>query len=495
MAQLRNDPFTLGIASGEPTADGMVLWTRLAPQPLQSDGGMPQRRVPVRWEIFADDALRQRVLAGEVLAHPELAHSVHVEVSGLASDRPYWFRFLCDGIASPAGRTRTAPAPGSTAEKLRFCFASCQKYEAGFYAAWSHVVADEPDLILFLGDYIYEGAPAPGGVRLHLNPEPMDLAGYRIRYATYKLDGQLQAAHAAAPWAVTWDDHEVANDYAGLFGQNNEPVEAFRRRRAAAYQAYYEHLPLRATTRTRLAEMRLYRSLQWGRLAQFQIVDDRQYRSSRPCQPPELSERHQHYQETTADCPERTDPARSYLGAGQEHWLMDQLGKTRATWNILAQQTLMMPYRRRDEAHPEQPLGQFSIDTWSGYPATRERILARWQEARVSNPLVVSGDIHSFVSGELYAERQPGKSIAPEFVGGAISSTSHDPYLKEDAARQPGFRFTEIGVRGYGRVDVTARECQVAFRGMRDSRVPNSEAYDLARFTVEAGSPAVHRLG
>lgn len=263
----RDAIFTLGVASGEPTADGMVLWTRLAPAPLQPDGGMPRRVVPVRWEVFADEHGRRPVRSGETLASPALGHSVHVEVDGLAPDRFYWFRFVADGQASAMGRTRTSPAAGAMVDRLRFCFGSCQKYENGYYGAWANAVADDPDLILFLGDYIYEADPSVGTIRRHLNPEAVDLAGYRVRYATYRLDPQLQAAHAIAPWAVTWDDHEVANDYAGLIDQRNGDPQAFARRRAAAYQAYYEFMPLRRRSRPRGADMRLYRTLDWGRLA------------------------------------------------------------------------------------------------------------------------------------------------------------------------------------------------------------------------------------
>ena len=247
--------FPFGVASGEPSADGMVLWTRLARDPLADDGGMPRTRVPVRWEVFADEALTLPVRAGNAVADPRWGHSVHVEVSGLAPSRTYWYRFLAGGNASAVGRTRTAPATGAMAERLRFCFGSCQKYENGFYGAWANAVADDPDLIVFLGDYIYEANPSVGTIRTHLNPEPVDVAGYRVRYATYRLDPLLQAAHATAPWIVTWDDHEVANDYAGLLDRQNDDPTVFAQRRAAAYHVYYEFTPLRASARPMGAAM------------------------------------------------------------------------------------------------------------------------------------------------------------------------------------------------------------------------------------------------
>ena len=306
-SRIRENPFTLGVASGEPTPDGMVLWTRLAPRPLDPDGGMGPSSVVVRWEIALDPGFRRMVRSGRVLATPEAGHSVHVELTGLRSDQDYWYRFMVHGGTSPVGRTRTAPRRDSRPERLRLCFASCQKYESGLYGAYRHMVEDQPDLVLFLGDYIYEGKPgSANAVRLHLNPEPMDVAGYRVRYATYKSDPMLQAAHAVAPWAVIWDDHEVSNDYGGARDQDGGDPVAFLRRRAAAYQAYYEHMPLRRRAIPVGPDMLLYRSLNWGRLAQIQLVDDRQYRSEPVCRPPKAGRG-----KLISDCDDRRDPGRS----------------------------------------------------------------------------------------------------------------------------------------------------------------------------------------
>jgi hypothetical protein len=200
-----SDPFKLGVASGYPAPDGFVLWTRLVGA---------QEPVRVRWEIFADDALRKVVASGDATAEAEWAHSVHEEAKGLEPGRPYWYRFTAGDAQSPVGRTRTAPMAASTPERLRFAFASCQQYEQGYYGAYRHMVADELDLAVFLGDYIYESSWGRDHVRKHDAPEPYTLADYRGRYQLYKSDPDLQAAHAAMPWIVTWDDHEVDNDYA-----------------------------------------------------------------------------------------------------------------------------------------------------------------------------------------------------------------------------------------------------------------------------------------
>jgi alkaline phosphatase D len=403
-----------------------------------------------------------------------------VEVAGLKPGREYWYRFTAGGHASPVGRTRTAPAPGAEVRRLRLAYGSCQKYEAGYWGAYDHLVADDPDLVLFLGDYIYEQAASDKGVRRHPGPEPVDLAGYRVRYGSYKSDPKLKAAHAAAPWMVTWDDHEVENDYGGDQDRANSDPAAFLRRRAAAYQAYYEHMPLRRRSMPVGPQMLLYRSLDWGSLAQLQFLDTRQHRPHRTCDA--VSD-----VKWIPDCPERTDPARSLLGAAQERWLMDTLGASTARWNLLAQQYPMGEIQRPT---PEGP--RYSNDGWSGYAQTQRRILERWRDAQVSNPVVLGGDIHCFIAGELALE--PGRPIASEFVGGSISSLgAPNSDLQALMGFNPHMTFAEGEHRGYGRVEITADGCDVAFRAIDSALVPSSPVRDLARFHVEAGRPGLQR--
>jgi len=477
--------FPFGVASGEPTSDGMVLWTRLARQPLAADGGMTRTPVPVRWEVYADERTTRPVAAGNALADPAWGHSVHVEVAGLAPGRPYWYRFSALGEVSAVGRTRTAPAAGTMVDRLRFCFGSCQKYENGYYGAWANAVADDPDLIVFLGDYIYEANPSVGTIRTHINPEVFDLAGYRIRYATYRLDPQLQATHAAAPWIVTWDDHEVANDYAGMLDQGHGDPVAFARRRAAAYQTYWEFMPLRRRARPVGSAMRLYRTVDWGALAQFQVLDDRQYRSGRACMPPGVVAGHRTGPSVVADCAELHDPHRTLLGWDQERWLRDALGRTRARWNVLAQQTQLTPYPRRDPDLPEDGRRLHTVDTWDGYSATRDRIVARWTEAQVSNPLTIGGDIHAFVASDVVHR---DRVVAPCFVGGSITTFAGDRLLAANTSESAAYRFARNDVRGYGRIDLTPRGADAVFRAIRNPDDPRTAAYDLARYRVEAGS-------
>jgi alkaline phosphatase D len=464
----------------------MVLWTKLAPRPFELAGGMPPEPVRVRWTVAEDDAFARVVRRGAAVATPEAGHAVHVEVDGLQPGRPYWYRFEADGELSPVGRTRTTPAVGAPVERLRLAFGSCQKYETGHFGAYAHMVGDAPDLVLFLGDYIYEQDPGgAGAIRLHPNPEPKDLAGYRVRYAAYKSDPMLRAAHAAAPWMVIWDDHEVENDYRGDRDQDDGDPAAFLLRRAAAYQAYYEHLPLRRRSRPVGPAMQLYRSLDWGSLAQFQFVDDRQYRGLRPCRAPGSGRG-----KLIPDCPERRDPARSLLGTAQETWLLDTLGRSRAQWNVLAQQTLFGGAEFRDPAAPAAPA--YSSDGWDGAPASRARILQRWREAKVANPVALGGDIHAFAAGDL-RERPDAPVLGTEFVGGSISSLGTDADgARRMTALNPHVRFFDGSLRGYGLVDIAPARTDVVFRALADARQPSTSVRDLARFTVESGRPGVH---
>ena len=478
-ARMADSPFGLGVASGEPTPDGMVLWTRLVTRPQEIGGGMTPAPVAVRWEITEDEGLRRVVARGRTLARAEAGHSVHVEVRGLRPGRAYWYRFIAGGHSSPVGRTRTTPAPGATVDRLKLAYASCQKFSAGYFSAHAALAAEAPDLVLFLGDYIYEEAHTGKGVRAHPVAEPTDLAGYRHRYAWYKADTDLQAAHAAAPWMVTWDDHEVANDYGDDQDRTNPDPAVFLKRRAAAYQAFYENMPLRRTQRPVGPDMLLYRSRGWGDLARVQMLDTRQYRNHRTCDAVSDGKR------IPLDCPERSDPARSLLGKDQERWLQDDFRASRARWNLMGQQYLMEQLITR--------LGRVGNDGWDGYVASRRRVLEGWRDARVSNPVVLGGDIHCFFAGDL-ALTPDGPPVASEFVGGSISSLGAEASdIRLLLAANRRLTFGEGETRGYGRVDLTPKTCTVTFRGVENALVAKSTVRDLAKFVVEDGQAGVKR--
>ncbi|HET7607196.1 MAG TPA: alkaline phosphatase D family protein, partial [Gammaproteobacteria bacterium] len=396
-----DDPFTLGLASGYPEPTGVVLWTRLAPQPLVPGGGMPAAPVAVDWEVGSDEALRSVVRRGTVQATPDSAHSVHVEVAGLTPARDYWYRFTSGGARSAVGRTRTAPASGTLPNRLTLAVACCQHFEQGHYAAYRAIAADAPDLVVHVGDYIYEGSGTKQ-VRAHDAPECYTLDDYRQRYAIYKSDPHLKAAHAAGPWMLTTDDHEVANNYAGEHSQLFTPPEVFLRRRAAAYKAYYEHQPLPRVMAPSEGRMRLYTSRAFGELAALHMLDGRQYRSPQACPPLPL-----------VACDELYGRERTMLGGEQEQWLRGALAASSARWNLLGQQTVLAHF----DQSGSDPRAYWA-DAWNGYPAARERLVATLLERPVANPVVFSGDIHAFLVNDVHAQALDNDSpiVAAELV-------------------------------------------------------------------------------
>lgn len=470
-----DDPFSLGVASGDPSADGMVLWTRLAPKPLEG-GGMPRRNVRVEWEVATDDRMRRIVKRGTAVARPELAHSVHVEVRGLNPSRWYWYRFRVGPTLSPVGRTRTAPARGARLDKLSFAFASCQNYEDGFYTAHRHMAGEDLDLVIFLGDYIYEGGMRPGRTRAHNGAEIYTLDDYRNRYALYKSDPDLRQSHAAFPWVVTWDDHEVDNNYAAALDQDGTASAKFLPRRAAAYQAYYEHMPLRLATMPRGPNMRLYRRLSYGTLAEFSVLDTRQYRTDQPCGDGQKLR-----------CPEAFDRSRSLLGESQERWLLGGLSQSRARWNILAQQVMIS--QTQEVAGTEK---KYQMDNWNGYVAGRQRLLDFFREKKTSNPVVLTGDIHSNWVCDVRADfdAPQSKTIATEFVGTSISSGGDGNNNPAEAERRlranPHLKFYN-GQRGYVRCTVGPERWQSDYRVVEAVTRSDAPVTTRASFVVENG--------
>lgn len=484
---LRHDPFSLGVASGEPTHDGLVLWTRLLPD-HPADAGAPWAGpLTVRWEL-ADDAQFQHIVQrGTATALPALAHSVHVEVTGLQPSRWYHYRFMLGDAVSRTGRTRTAPAPDAPEQRLRLVYASCQRWENGYYAAWRHASADQPDLVLFLGDYIYEN-PSPknssGLARVHSLHVPRNLADYRARYALYKSDPDLQAAHACAPWMVTWDDHEVQNDYAGNHGLGDADWLPLR---AAAWQAYYEHMPLRASSlvSANFQGLQLYRRLTWGRLARLHMLDARQYRNRQACRPPGSRSAGTVHPEA---CSELAGPQRSFLGWQQEAWLQQGLALDGhghgARWSVLAQQTLLSPRHYSS--------GQVPADGWGGYPAARARLLKALAAQPPRNTVVLGGDIHQNYVCNVMTASDDGSApriLASEFCGTSISSRAGTTQDKLDALRHnnPHVLLARSEERGYGLCDITPGQWTTQLRAVRDPLDAGSDAYTLARFVVEDG--------
>jgi alkaline phosphatase D len=476
-------PFSLGVASGEPDAHSVILWTRLAPQPLAPDGGMPASAVPVGWQVAEDENMSRIVRSGTATAEPRWGHSVHVEVTGLQPDRWYWYRFTAGSETSPKGRTRTMPPAGSSPARLRFAFASCQHYETGLFTAFEHMAREDLDLIVHLGDYIYEGAPREKLIRRHAGPECVTLDDYRIRYAQYKTDPAVQAAHAAAPWIVTWDDHEVANNYAADIPQKPVPREEFLRRRAAAYQTYYEMLPLRRSAQPKGPDLQLYRQLEFGQLATFFVLDTRQYRTDQPCG-----------DGTRPPCDEAMRPDATLLGRTQREWLFGGLEKSRASWNILAQQVMMAPVDRA--AGPERAL---SMDQWPGYEFERRNVLRHFRDRGIRNPVILSGDIHTNWANELLTDFDPGnvRPVAVEFVGTAISSGGDGAAEPKNLAalleENPFVKFHNAE-RGYVRCEATPQQWRTDFQTVPFVTRPGAPLQTRATFLVDSGQSRLRRV-
>jgi alkaline phosphatase D len=489
------DPFALGVASGAPRPDGFVLWTRLAPDPLSPDpaapGGMSGGDVPVTYEIASDPAMRDIVRRGTATAERAYAHSVHADVRGLPPGRSYWYRFISGDAASPVGRAMTPVAAGTPLARMRFGFVSCSNYEQGYFSAYRHLADENPDVVMFLGDYIYEYVEqVRPTVRTHSDGiEAATLPTYRNRYAQYRLDADLQRLHAAAPALVTWDDHEVANDYAGKWSQFFDEPELFLRRRAAAYRAFYEHMPVRPIlSRPDGPVMRVYDRFSFGDLLDVSMIDGRQYRSREACYaPPDKGRGHL---ETDALCPERREEGRTMMGFAQEAWLATGLARSKAQWNLIAQDVLMAQLRQKN------PNGNFAYwtDDWDGYPAGRRRLLARIAQTKVSNPVVIGGDIHAFFANDLRVDFDDPNSpvVATEFVGTSITSAG-PPYDLFTAALpdNPHVRFFESRKRGYVSVDLDAKLMTTRMRVVSDVTDPQASVSTLKTFAVESGKPGV----
>lgn len=469
--------FTLGVASGDPMPESVVIWTRLARDPLNG-GGMPQTPVMVNWSVATDESMRKVVRQGTATARPESAHSVHVEVQGLQPHRWYWYRFHVGGDESPVGRTRTAPAQGQALDSFRFAFASCQKYEDGYYTAHQHLAGEDLDLVLHLGDYIYEGKAKDGRVRKHNSAECKTLAAYRNRYAQYKLDPNLQAAHAAHPWAVVPDDHEVDNDYA-----NDKEVKLrvspkeFLQRRAAAYQAYYEHLPFRRLSIPKGPDMQLYRTLSFGDLAAVHLLDTRQFRTDQPCG-----------RKWVERCDEALNPRATMLGKIQEAWLDRQFASSQHKWTVLAQQVPLMQRMR-----PRHGEVHYHMDKWDGYVAARQRLLDSIQRHRPQGLITIAGDVHAGWAGTLKADFADPKSatLGAEFVGTSIASRGDGWEIKKThkgiVDANPHIAFYN-GRRGYTRCDVTPDRWRTDYRIVPYVSQPDAPIETTASFVVERGA-------
>jgi alkaline phosphatase D len=486
-------PFTLGVAAGDPLPDGFVIWTRLAPQPRDPHGGMPIRPIDVRWEVAEDEHFARIARSGTATALPELAHSVHVEVSGLQPRRPYWYRFTINGgEQSPVGRVRTAPAPGDLPERVRIGVAGCQNYEAGFFGAYGYL-AQEPDLdaIFHYGDYIYVGAGGRGAkvngttervvVRANSGKKVMSLDDFRVRYAEYKLDPDLQAAHHAAAFIPSYDDGEVSDAFAGNYDKFGTPPEIFALHRFAAMQAWYEHMPVRRAQFPNLAGLNAVRRLDYGQLVRLHVLDTRGYRTSPPCIGPE-----------DEGCGRQPDVPQTVLGAAQERWLGEGLVNT-ARWNLLAQQILVMPFNSGGANGGRIKVG------WNPYPEARARLVRQIMERKLTNVVIASGDAHQhFVGTVPVRDAAPdGPAAATEFLATSISSAGDGTPLRPESEQllrhTPNLSFINAK-RGYQLFDITPKEWRTAIKVMDRVQTRGGTLHTEATFAVEPSRPGAHKI-
>ncbi|USQ87977.1 alkaline phosphatase D family protein [Streptomyces phaeoluteigriseus] len=484
-ARITDDPFTLGVASGDPLPDSVLLWTRLAPAPYQPDGGLPAERVTVRWELAHDEKFRRVVRRGTVTAHPEFHHTVHVEVPHLAPDRVFHYRFRVGDWTSRTGRTRTAPVSRARVSQLRLAAVSCQAYADGYYTPYGHLAQDDVDVVLHLGDYLYEYAVNSVGNHRNytdrtlpalFDRETVTLEDYRLRYALYKSDPDLIAAHAAHPFVVTWDDHETENNYADDTPENAVPPEEFLLRRASAYRAYWENQPLRRPQRPDGPDMRLYRRLHWGDLAQFDILDTRQYRSN------------QAYGDgAQLPGPDIDDPTRTMTGATQERWLLDGWQASRARWNVVPQQ-VTFSQRKLDL----NPVAKLSMDAWDGYRASRRRVLDGARAAGVDNLMVLTGDVHVGYAFDIKDDfdDQASRTLGTEIVATSVSSgrdgSDKPANWTTYTTANPHMRFYN-GRRGYVTVALGRDLARADFKTVPYVTRPGAPLTTAASFVTEVG--------
>jgi alkaline phosphatase D len=480
-------PFSLGVASGDPAPDGFVIWTKIAPKPLERGGGMPKRPVEVEWSVATDERMRQGVRKGTAIAHPELGHAVHIEVDGLEPGRDYFYQFAIGKERSRVGRARTLPAAGAPVAQIRFASAGCNKYEDGYFTAFRNIAAERFDFVFHYGDYIYEYRTLrPGQANLPvvrvMPGEPDEcytLDDYRHRYSLYKSDPDLQAAHASAPFVMSFDDHEVDNDWAADTTEEHAPPELFLLRRAAAFQAWYEHLPVRKAQLPRGPDILAYRRFGVGDLLAMNVLDTRSFRSPQACASgPRV----------VANCAEANEPHRTMLGETQERWLYDSFKTAKVRWTVLAQQITMM----RNDRDPDPNVFAPSLDKWDGAVAARDRLFAAIEAANLGNVVTLTGDIHQNWAGELKKDFADEKSatLGVEFVATSISSVGDGFDINDNyralLRQQPYTKFFN-SQRGYIRHLVTPARWQADFQVLDKVSVPDGRLTTRKSFVVESG--------
>jgi alkaline phosphatase D len=489
--------FRLGVASGDPDASSVVLWTRLAPDPVNG-GGMSPSPVIVQWRVATDPEMRHVVRRGSTTARAELAHSVHVVVDDLEDERDYWYQFRAEGELSPVGHTRLLPEPDRRVRAMTFAVANCQDFQNGYWPGYGAMAAEDLDFVLHVGDFIYEYDPNSVFTdRLHTTPETLGLdqlrtlSDYRNRHALYRTDPQLQSALAAHAFFVVPDDHEVENNYANLIdeiddrGAQIQDPATFARQRAAAYQAYYEHMPLRPSSRPVGPAIQLYRGFRFGRLAEISLLDTRQYRTDQP-----------------GGFPNDFGPVAfgagnaggTLTGDAQEAWLLDRLSRSHRQWNVIAQQTMVA--QTKFLVPPGVQI--LNLDQWDGYGPFRRRLLGQIAASGASNPVVISGDIHSSWVNDLKVDFDDAAApvVATEFVSTSLSSDFPAAFVPlvtaSNALLNPHVKYFDGTRHGYIRATVTGDEWRSDFRTSTTIATRDAPTTTSSSWVIESGLAGAH---
>lgn len=471
-ARLSGDPFGLGVASGDPLADAVILWTRLAPTPLSEGdrGGMPDDPVDVVWEIAADDRFTKVAARGVATARPEDGHAVHVDATGLDPATDYHYRFTVGDWTSAAGRTRTLAAPGGAPRRFALAVANCQWLDVGRYAAYRRMLDEDLDLVLHLGDYVYEYP----GARALPNRVPESVDDWRLRYASYRSDDDLRAAHARFPFVCTWDDHEVRNNYMGDTEPDADDPARVRELKAAAYRAWWESMPTRVPPPDG-PDLPIHRHLDAGDLARLYVLDERQDSDRPPCRDDAGATA------DFGDCAARAGADRTRLGPAQEEWFADTTAASGATWNVVGNPVVLAGI----DAGPAGGDSAFHLDTWDGFPDARLRLIDAL--ADVDNPLVLTGDYHAGMVLDVHRRPfdQDSEVVCTELMAPPISSVL---FPGDVAARTPQLR-QRLDRHGYLAVELTPDRVTARFRAVADVADPASRVDTAATWTIDAGDP------
>lgn len=515
--------FVHGVASGDPTPDGAIIWTRVTPSADATPGSGLGPEIAVTWEVAADPGFSDIVARGVERTSAQRDHTVKVDVGGLRDGADHWYRFHTDSGTSPTGRLRTLPGPDRSPEELRIGVVTCAEWEFGFFGAYSRLAErDDVDLVLHLGDYVYEfglgygPASSPGADfgRLHEpTHETLTLADYRIRYGQYHTDAGAQALHAAHPMIVMYDDHEIANDVWRDGAQNHTDDEGdFATRARAARQAWREWLPIREAIDD---PERVHRSLRFGDLAEMWIVDERRYRDRQVMAGP--------FNIGTVD-PAIDDPDRTMLGVEQREWLLSGMAASTAAWKVVGNPVPMVPQNLGPELTAEQKLALepllsaapltrpgYYADDWNGYVGERNLVFAAFGE--ISDVVVLTGDYHESFASDL--PRDVGGygldagSVAVEFVTPAVTSPGNSEtiarlglpsqlaslvdvmFSTNNTLANPWVKFHDGFANGYGVASFTGSRVQFDFHFVVDRTDPATSAPVAASWAAMRGDPHV----